>query len=98
MPTGHCRLVPDLVAEVVSPSDQYADIIEKVEEYLRAGVTLVWVVEPFTETIAVHRRDGSVSHLRRNDSLSGESVIPGFQCTLTELFPDDDQTEAGGPQ
>jgi len=93
MPTGHCDLVPDLVAEVVSPSDQYADVIDKVEEYLRAGVALVWVVEPFTETIAVHRRDGSVSNLRRQDLLSGESVVPGFQCTLAEVFPAADQME-----
>ncbi len=43
---GYCTIPPDLAVEVVSPNDLVAELDEKVEEYLRAGVKLVWVVHP----------------------------------------------------
>jgi Uma2 family endonuclease len=83
---GHCRLVPDLVGEVVSPNDFYADVEVKVDEYLQAGVRLVWVLNPRTRSVRVHRADGSVTDLDEADELSGEDVVPGFRCPVRDLF------------
>ena len=83
---GHCPVVPDLVVEVISPGDTAYEVDQKVDEYLSAGVPLVWVANPEKHTVRIHRRDGTVTQLREADTLSGEQVIPGFQCRVSELF------------
>ena len=45
-PKGHCRVAPDLAVEVISPNELYSEVEEKIDEYLAAGVRLVWVVDP----------------------------------------------------
>jgi Uma2 family endonuclease len=88
LPKGHCRLAPDLAAEVVSPNDQYSEVEEKVTEYLEAGVRLVWILDPPTRSIRVERADGSVARLGEDDDLDGEDVVPGFRCKVSEVFAD----------
>jgi Uma2 family endonuclease len=83
---GHVHLAPDLAAEVVSPNDTVYELEQKVLDYLAAGVRLVWVVNPQSRTVRVHRTDGSVSQLRETDDLNGEAVLPGFRCRIQELF------------
>ena len=83
---GHCRIPPDLAVEVVSPNDLYYEVEEKVAEYLAAGVQLVWVVNPPTRMVRIHRADGTVADLREPDELSGEDVVPGFRCRVGALF------------
>ena len=85
-PDGHCDIVPDLVAEIISPNDTAYDVREKTEEYLRAGVRLVWVIDPHAKQVDVHRADGSVQKLYEHEELSGEDVVPGFQLRVAELF------------
>jgi Uma2 family endonuclease len=84
---GFCPIPPDLAVEVVSPNDQVDELDEKINEYLRAGVKLIWVVHPVLRAVQVFRSDGTVGWLRLDDELSGEDVIPGFQCRVSELFP-----------
>lgn len=86
LPEGHFRIAPDLAAEVVSSAETYCDVEDKVDEYLAAGVKLVWVINPPNRSIRVHRPDGTVSDLRQADELNGEDVIPGFRCPVAELF------------
>lgn len=52
---GFLDVAPDLVVEVLSPSESRAAVEEKVAEYLSAGVRLVWVADPATRTVRVHR-------------------------------------------
>ena len=83
---GHCLIVPDLAVEVASPNDLSEEVEEKVDEYLRAGVRLVWVVYPQTKLIRVHRVNGTVQDLHLHEELSGEDVIVGFRCPISEVF------------
>jgi Uma2 family endonuclease len=85
-PEGHCRLPPDLVIEAISPNDTARAVEEKIEQWLAAGVRLVWVLYPDTRRLHVHRYDGTVSKLRLDDALSGEDVVPGFLCRVGEIF------------
>jgi Uma2 family endonuclease len=85
-PKGHCKLVPDLVVEVVSPNDEFSQISTKVHEYLDAGVRLVWVVDPVGEEVLVYRGDDTRSMLASKDQLDGEDVVPGFRCLVADLF------------
>jgi Uma2 family endonuclease len=87
LPTGYAKLIPDLAAEVISPNDLYEEVDQKIEEYLRAGVRLVWVISPRNHTVRVYRLNGSSHSLRENDELDGEDVLPGFRCRVRDLFP-----------
>jgi Uma2 family endonuclease len=82
---GHMSIAPDLAVEVTSPGDLYYKDA-KTEEWLAAGVQLVWVVNPRTRMVMVRRADGTATSFHENDELTGESVIPGFRCRVGELF------------
>jgi Uma2 family endonuclease len=87
LPAGHALLAPDLAAEVVSPNDLYEEVDQKIEDYFRAGVRLVWIISPQNHTVRVYRLNGSSASLRENDELDGEDVLPGFRCRVADLFP-----------
>ena len=84
---GFSKVVPDIAAEVLSPGDSAAAILEKVAEYLESGVRLVWVVDPEGLRATVHRPNGPAATLHGDDVLDGEDVLPGFRCPLTRLWP-----------
>jgi Uma2 family endonuclease len=85
-PKGDIDLVPDLVVEVASPNDTYEEIAVRVADYRAAGVKLLWVVSPETKTVLIRRADGTCAEVNETGTLSGESVLPGFTCTVAELF------------
>jgi Uma2 family endonuclease len=87
VPPGYAQLAPDLAAEVISPNDLYEEVDQKIEEYLRGGVRLVWVISPQNHTVRVYRVNGSSQSLREPDFLDGEEVLPGFRCAVRDLFP-----------
>jgi Uma2 family endonuclease len=85
-PVGFPDLAPDLAIEVLSPDDRSRDVLDKVGEYLQAGVRLVWVLDPERCTAAVHRSLTEVRRLGPDDSLDGEDVVPDFQCRLADVI------------
>ncbi len=85
-PKGYWEGAPDLVVEVISPSDTYTEIDEKVDEWLIAGCAMVWVVNPRRETVEVYRSPQDITVLRGDDILDGGDVIEGFQCRVQDIF------------
>lgn len=83
---GFCPIAPDLAIEVVSPNDAYREVEGKVDEYLRAGVRLVWVINPERELVRIHRADGTIAEVSGAGELSGEDVLPGFSAPVAKLF------------
>jgi Uma2 family endonuclease len=79
-------LAPDLAVEVISPNDTVLELEEKIDEYLRAGVRLVWVINPDLRTLTVSRPDHTGTTIRNGDEIDGELVLPGFRCRLADLF------------
>lgn len=83
---GYADLAPDLVVEILSPSDRAGEVLDKVGQWLTAGARLVWVLDPARAAARVYRADGSVALLTPEDDLAGEDVLPGFRCPLGEVL------------
>jgi Uma2 family endonuclease len=83
---GYPELAPDLVVEVVSPNDTAGEIQSKVDEWLRAGAQVVWVLYPVNRSAMVYGADRAARLLHADDTLHGEPVLPGFACPLGDLF------------
>ena len=77
---------PDLVVEVLSPSDTIEMLHEKIVEYFKSGARLIWVVNPEEQTVLVYHTPTPYQLLRANDALDGEQVVPGFSLPVSELF------------
>ncbi|MBA2598275.1 MAG: Uma2 family endonuclease [Chloroflexia bacterium] len=80
------ELAPDLVVEIISPSQTGPSIEEKTSIYLAVGVRLVWVVDPVRGTVRIHRADGTDHLLTERDVLDGEDVLPGFHVPIAQFF------------
>ena len=83
---GYAEIVPDLVVEIVSPSDRPVAVHDKAQMWLRYGVRLVWVVNPETRTIITMPADGPDRTLYEDDTLDGGAVIPNFSCPVRDVF------------
>jgi ADP-ribosylglycohydrolase/Uma2 family endonuclease len=78
--------LPALAIEVLSPSDRARLVLDKVGEYLQAGVQLVWVVDPRRERAAVYRSLTDVCDIGIDGTLDGGDVLPGFAVALRALL------------
>jgi Uma2 family endonuclease len=85
-PEGHMEIVPDLIAEVVSPNDKAVDIEQRLMDFLRAGVPLAWIIYPRTKQVYVFHQGPASLRLGEGDILEGEDVLPGFSLALKDLF------------
>ena len=83
---GYLEVVPELVVEIVSPSDSDADVREKIAMWLELGVSMALEVRPASRSIAVHRPGAPVVTLTGDDALDGGDVLPGFTLPLSEIF------------
>jgi Uma2 family endonuclease len=80
------RLAPDLVVEVLSPSDCASETVAKLELYKEAGVPLIWLVDPEKQTVTVIATGRPVNVLQADDTLDGGDVVPGFSIPVAEIF------------
>lgn len=93
---GAWDVVPNLAGEVVSPSDNADEILDKVAEYFRAGVELVWVVYPAQQQIHIYLSLTKITVLTKADTLEAGTVAPGFRLPLAELFTESEPAAANG--
>lgn len=87
IPDGDLFIAPDLVVEVLSQSNTAIDVEEKLDEYLTAGVEMVWIVNPDGRTVRMYRADGTTQLFRADDTIEIESLLPGFSLKTGEIFP-----------
>lgn len=85
---GFLRVPPDLVVQVVSPGDKASEIRSKTDEWLQAGVRLVWVVYPAAREVQVYPAGERPVILGAADEISGGDVVSGFVCTVADFFPE----------
>jgi Uma2 family endonuclease len=86
LPKGYWPGAPTLAVEVTSPDDTGYEVEDKVQEWLDAGTERVWVVNPKRRTVTVHRSITDLTVLTENDTLDGETTVPGFRCRVGDIF------------
>jgi len=86
MPEGVVGFAPDLAVEVISPNDVHDKVSDKVLEYLEAGVRQVWLISPKLRSITIFRSLIDVQVLTEESELVSEDLLPGFRCSLKEIF------------
>ena len=78
-------VVPDIAVEVLSPEDRSRDILDKVGDYLQAGVRLIWVVDPKRQTAVAYESLTAISAIALDGALDGKDVVPGFRAVLRDI-------------
>ena len=75
-----------LAVEVLSPNDRVGKVTKRVGVYLKAGIALVWIVDPEARDVTVHR-NGQPSEVFEGDgTLTGYDVLPELTCRLADVF------------
>jgi Uma2 family endonuclease len=83
---GYPDAVADLCVEVVSEKKRRAALKRKLTEYFKRGVRLVWVADTEAQTVTIYRTPKQGKVIMDDGSLDGEDVLPGFQCSLSDIF------------
>jgi Uma2 family endonuclease len=86
LPDGPLPAIPELVAEVKSPSDSWTEVGIKVNDYLGAGVQIVLVLDPATKTVKRFDSEGERETLPTSGLLRFPDLLPGFECPVERLF------------
>lgn len=79
-------LAPDFVVELRSASDDLNPLQAKMQEYIENGVQLGWLINPQDQQVEIYRAGRPVEILQSPQSLSGESVLPGFTLDLSRIL------------
>ncbi|PYO91066.1 MAG: Uma2 family endonuclease [Gemmatimonadetes bacterium] len=86
IPSTFLEFAPDLVVEILSPTDRPGEVLAKVGEWLDAGARLVWVIDPERRLARIYRADGTEQVLEETGRLLGEDILPGFSCPLASIL------------
>jgi Uma2 family endonuclease len=80
-----CPALPELVIEIISAEQTVKEFEDKAKDYLAAGVSLVWVVKPQTQSITVFASDG-ISQIYTDNTPIVNSLPPILELTLRQVF------------
>jgi Uma2 family endonuclease len=86
LPGGYLDVVPEVIFEIRSPTDRWSEIITKVGEYLRAGVTVVCVLDQQTESAYLYYQEDHPQRLTADQDLTFPDILPGFQIKVGQFF------------
>jgi Uma2 family endonuclease len=84
--SGYLSIAPELVVEILSPDDRLSETMEKLGDYFSAGVERVWVVDPRLHRVFAYRSPTQVEQFGAEEVLRDEELLPGFACSVGELF------------
>ena len=80
-----CPIAPELVIEIISPSQSFGDLSEKATDYLQAGVDRVWLVDYYSKTVTIFYPDAPPQTKRESDSLL-DKLLPELELTVQQIF------------
>jgi Uma2 family endonuclease len=77
---------PEFVIEVRSPSDRIRPLREKMEEYMRNGVQLGWLIDPMARTVTIYKPGSEPVVLQNPSEVLGEGPMDGFVLQLEGIL------------
>lgn len=87
-PEGFLTVPPELIVEILGVKDTWEDLSEKVADYHRFGVDMVWVADPYTRTVKKFPRGGQPEIVHEGGNLDGGTILPGFSVPVVRFFGD----------
>jgi Uma2 family endonuclease len=78
--------VPTLAVEVLSPNDRIGKVTRRINEFLQAGIKLVWLVDPDARDVTVYRKDRNEHVVEEGQELTGEDVLPDLRIRAADFF------------
>ncbi len=88
VPHGFLTVIPDLAVEIRSPTDRTGALLQKVGQWLDAGVAMVWVIDPVRRNAQCYAADGTIALVGEHDAIDGGAVLPGLRIPLASLWSD----------
>lgn len=83
---GYLETIPDLVVEIRSRNDTLPEMMAKAQDYLTAGVKIVWLVDPQSRCVLVYVGQSEPTRVEANEILNAGEIIPGFQFKVSDLL------------
>ena len=83
---GFLDVPPELIVEIMSPTNSWEDMRRKLKEYFDVGVDTVWVIEPSNRAVQVYRGIDDVQTLEEGDTLRGNGPLDGLTIDIAALF------------
>ena len=83
---GLFPIAPDFGVEVLSPSDTYAEVAEKLDDFFSASVQLVWLVDPRRRRVEAVTPDGARRAFGEGAVVDAASVLPEFTMPVAAVF------------
>jgi Uma2 family endonuclease len=80
------EVIPDLIVEILSKLDTVEEISGKIDDWLGAGAQMLWVIDPFRRTVTIYQPGRDPTLLGEHAILEGDPLVPGFRCTVAEIF------------
>jgi Uma2 family endonuclease len=80
------EVIPDLVVESLSKSDTIEEVGDKIDDWLNAGVRMLWIVDPFRRTVTIYQPELDPVLLGERATLQADPIVPGFRCPVAEIF------------
>ncbi|MDJ0731432.1 MAG: Uma2 family endonuclease [Crocosphaera sp.] len=78
-------ICPDFVIELRSITDSLSQLQTKMQEYLRSGLKLGWLIDPQSQQVEIYRQNEPIEIVLLPTNLSGEDVLPGFDLELAKF-------------
>jgi Uma2 family endonuclease len=78
--------VPRLIVDVLSPSDTAKFIHDKINDYFRNGVEVIWLIDSDSKRVNIYSKTEGVKSVTEKDTLTGGDVLPGFRCKVADFF------------
>lgn len=83
---GYPDTPADLCVEVVSEKKRRGALRRKLKEYFKRGVRMVWVIDVESQSVTSYRTPKLGKVILDDGALEGEDVLPGFKCTVADIF------------
>jgi Uma2 family endonuclease len=77
---------PTLAVEVLSPTDRIGKVTRRINQLLKSGIRLVWLIDPEARDVTVYHSDRDPYSRTESEELTGDDVLPDFRCRVADFF------------